>query len=134
MSDFGGIAISKNCQSYPNWHESIFDDWIFRKMALKSLVRNNHFSLQEFWKTFLENEIIENRSIVVGIWLSFYHFKDLWLGCLLPNIRNKYLLMEVLIKVSDQKFRAIKSDVRLWRYCYFKRLSILSQLTWINFW
>ena len=26
MSDFEDIAVSKKCQSYPNWHESIFDD------------------------------------------------------------------------------------------------------------
>ena len=42
--------------------------------------------------------------------------------------------MIVLIKISELKFRVIKSDVRLFRYCYFKNRSILSQLTWINFW
>ena len=42
--------------------------------------------------------------------------------------------MIVLIKIFDQKFRAFKSNVRLFRYCYFKNRSILSQLTWINCW
>ena len=36
MSDFGDIAISKNCQSHPNWHETIFEDSIFWKIIFKN--------------------------------------------------------------------------------------------------
>ena len=36
MSDLGDIAISKNCQSYPNWHESIFEDEIFCNTIFKN--------------------------------------------------------------------------------------------------
>ena len=38
MSDIGDITISKNSQSYPNWHESIFEDKIFWKIIFR-----NHF-------------------------------------------------------------------------------------------
>ena len=36
MSDLGDIAISKNNQAYPNWHELIFEDWIFWKIIFKN--------------------------------------------------------------------------------------------------
>ena len=42
--------------------------------------------------------------------------------------------MIVLIKVFDQIIKEKKSEVRLRRYCNFKKLSIVSLLTWINFW
>ena len=42
--------------------------------------------------------------------------------------------MIVLIKVFDQIIKEKKSEVRLRRYCSFKKLSIVSLLTWINFW
>ena len=42
--------------------------------------------------------------------------------------------MIVLIKVFDQIIKVKKSEVRLRRYCNFKKLSIVSPLTWINFW
>ena len=35
--------------------------------------------------------------------------------------------------IFHKKFRVIKSGARFWKYCLFKKLSILSQLTWINF-
>ena len=35
-SDLGDIAISKNYQSYPHWHESIFEDSIFWKIIFKN--------------------------------------------------------------------------------------------------
>ena len=37
MSDLWDNAISKNGQSYPNWHESIFDDWIYKNGIQKSI-------------------------------------------------------------------------------------------------
>ena len=39
--ELGYIVISKTCQSYPNWHESIFEDQIFWK-----IIFNNQFFLK----------------------------------------------------------------------------------------
>ena len=53
MSDLWDITISKNGQCYPNWHESNFDDQIFRKMALKinffQKISKQNFE-KKFWK------------------------------------------------------------------------------------
>ena len=42
--------------------------------------------------------------------------------------------MRVSSKIFHQKFRAIRVNARLRRYGSFKKLSILSQLTWAIFW
>ena len=36
MSDFGDIEVSKHCQSYRTWHESIFDNQIVWKIDFKN--------------------------------------------------------------------------------------------------
>ena len=52
----------------------------------------------------------------------------------MPQWNIKFHEMRAFIKIFDQKFRVIKSDVRVMRYCKYKKLTILSKLIWINFW
>ena len=115
MSDFGDIGISKNCQSYPKWHESIFEDWIFwniifknrfclknpkifaiknskkfrKKFKMKNRKKNlmcgKIFYIARLLKLFSENEIIENWSMAVGVWLFHANLKGLLLGCVILN-------------------------------------------------
>ena len=63
----------------------------------------------------------------------FANFKGLYLWYLLLKWKILYVYMIVLIKIFGQKFKVIEFDVILRTYCDFKKLSILSQLTWINF-
>ena len=42
-SDLGDIAILKNYQSYPYWHESIFEDSIFWKIIFKNQFFSKNF-------------------------------------------------------------------------------------------
>ena len=90
---YGPLKLAKKW-SYPNCHWSIFEDFIFWKIIFKNLAKqnifftHNFFSKEKFfWKNFMigknilfcmifensfsENEIFENWSMAVGIWLFF---------------------------------------------------------------
>ena len=79
MSDLGDIAISRNCQSYPNWHESIFEDLIFWEKTFKNqfLQKNpedftKHFFGKKFKKIFFKKNLIFFEKLHVLKKLSYF--------------------------------------------------------------
>ena len=104
MSDLGDIAISKNCQCYPNWHESIFEDWIFWKkfknpLFPKSKKIKKKFLKKIFQKTFFFRKNFFKKKIMNG---------------------KKYFYAKFL-KIIFQKMKSSKIDQ--WQFGYDHFLS-----------
>ena len=73
MSDLGDIAISKNCQSYPSWHKSIFEDQIFWNTIFKNQFFPKIFK-KKYWKK--SKKIFSKKNIFLKKTLSkkFFDF------------------------------------------------------------
>ena len=74
-----------------------------------------------FEHRFSKNEAFKHLPVTLGIWFFCQLQRPLYLGFVVSKRNFQFLSTIVLIKIFARKFREIKFDVRLWRYCYFKK-------------
>ena len=146
MTDLRDIAVSKNCQSDPNWHESFYEDKIFWIIIFKnhSLIKKNMKTISKkirkfFWKKFIsgknilyckifekyfsENEIIENCSMAVWIWSFLRQLQRPIIWCQTYEILQFQKTVN-LIQTDMNQFSMIKfSEKWLQKSIFFQKFS-----------
>ena len=88
--------------------------------------------LKDFANYFSENEIFENWSMAVWIWSWFCQLHRPITRMCITEMKHFIPLNYSTHQDLWSEIQSGKSDIILRRYCNFKKLSILSPLTWIN--
>ena len=122
MSDLGDIAISKNCQSYPNWHESIFEDeifcntifknYFFQKFSKKDWKKNRKksFFVKKILKKIFQKNIFKKISQI--FWKKFIGGKKYFI---LQNFRKLFVRKCFQIASEKGPHKSPNGDGDQWR-------------------